>query len=146
MEPLSILGVVASIVQIIDFTTKLTTGARQAYISGTGAISANEDIKFCAADLQHLCQGLQSSLQADNSNGANSEALRHLAKRCQTISERVLALLHELAAKDPTSKLSCFVSALKTERRKHERDDLLVRLEECRRQVDIQLQRLVRYH
>jgi hypothetical protein len=49
MDPLSALSLATSIVQFVDFATKIVHGARQIYQTGESATAENADIELCAS-------------------------------------------------------------------------------------------------
>lgn len=143
MDPLSAIGLASSIVQFVDFATKLAYGARQIYVSGAGSTAENADVELCASELESLCTRLNSST-SPTPWSSDDEALCRLAGRCRAISNDLSTLLRKIKARNPESKWNCFVSAIKSQLHKAERDGLLRRLSECRAQLDIQLSRLAR--
>jgi hypothetical protein len=141
MEPLSALSLATSIVQFVDFATKIVHGTRQIYQSGTGAAAENADIELCASELQSLCTRLDVS-RLPHQRSADDDALCRIAGRCVSISKELSSLLEKIKAKNTDSKWQCMVSAVRTQLKKNERDEILARLSQCRAQLDSQLSRL----
>ena len=143
MDPLSANGLASAIVQFVDYATKLAQGTRQIYVAGTSATDANADVELCASELENLCVRLNptglSSLNPDD------EALCRLADRCKAISNNLSTLLRSIKAKNSDSRWHCFVSAVKTQLKKRQRDEMLEQLSQCRAQLDLQLGCLSRY-
>ena len=144
MDPLSALSLATSVVQFIDFATKIVHGARQIYATGASSITENADIELCASELQEFCIRLNTS-KLPSLLTADDGSLYRLADRCIAISNELLSLLRKIKAENSTSKWQCVVSAVKTQLKKSERDDILSRLSQCRAQLDIQLGRLAMY-
>lgn len=140
MEPLSALGLATSIVQFVDFATKIVHGARQIYQTGAGAATENADIELCATELHNLCSRIETS-KIPHPRSADEDALCRIAERCVSISNELSSLLRKVKAKDPNSKWQCMVSSVKTQLKKSERDEILARLSQCRAQLDAQLHR-----
>jgi len=144
MDPLSALSLATSIVQFIDFATKIVHGARQIYETGACSVAENADIELCASELQDLCVRLDTS-KLPSPRTADDDSLYRLANRCITVSNELLTLLRKIKLKDATSKWQCMVSAVKTQVKKSERDEILSRLSQCRAQLDMHLGRLAKY-
>jgi hypothetical protein len=141
MDPLSALSLATSIVQFVDFATKIVHGTRQIYQTGVGAAAENADIALCASELHNLCTRLDVS-KLPHPRSADDDALCRIADRCVSISEELSSLLGRIRAKNPNSKWHCMVSAVITQLKKKERDEILARLSQCRAQLDSQLSRL----
>lgn len=143
MDPLSALNLAASIIQFVDFATKIVHGARQIYQTGAGAAAENADIELCASELHNLCLRLDIS-KLPHPRSADDDALCRLADRCVSVSNELSSLLRKIKAKNPDSKWQCMISAVKTQLKKNERDEILARLTQCRAQLDSQLSRLAK--
>lgn len=143
MDPVSALGLAAAIVQLLDFAGKVTNGARQIYISGADAPAVDADVGTCALELDALCNRLKTSHLVPQT--PDDKALCRLASRCSAISKELSDFLKSIKAKNPDKRWQCFLSSVKSQLRKSQRDDLLTRLSECRAQLTIQLSRLIRY-
>jgi len=141
MDPFSALSLATSIVQFVDFATKIVHGAHQIYQTGAGAAAENADIELCASELHNLCTRLDVS-KLPHPRSADDDALCRIADRCVSISKELSSLLGKIKAKNPDSKWQCMISAAKTQLKKDERDEILARLSQCRAQLDSQLSRL----
>lgn len=144
MDPLSALSLATSIVQFVDFATKIVHGAHQIYQTGESAAAENADIELCATELHNLCSRLEVS-KLPHPRSADDDALCRIADRCVKISGELSTLLGKVKARNPESKWQCMVSAVKTQLKKGERDEIFVRLSQCRAQLDMQLSRLAQY-
>ena len=143
MDPVSAIGLVAAICQFVDFAAKIVHGARQVYTSDAMMAASDADSLVCASELDALSTRLNPpGLLAQD---PDDEALFRLASRCRVISSELSALLRTTRAKEPDSKWHSFVSSLKSQLKKSERDDLLRRLADCRAQLNLQLIRMNRY-
>ncbi|PPJ58643.1 hypothetical protein CBER1_03547 [Cercospora berteroae] len=140
MDPVSAIGLVAAICQFVDFAAKIVHGARQVYTSDAMMAASDADSLVCASELDALSTRLNPpGLLAQS---PDDEALFRLANRCRVISSELSALLRTTRAKEPDSKWHSFVSSLKSQLKKSERDDLLRRLADCRAQLNLQLIRM----
>lgn len=61
MDPLTALSLAGTIVQFVDFGSKLLRDARGLYRSSSGALTANEELELVTADLRALIVKLRQS-------------------------------------------------------------------------------------
>lgn len=61
MDPLTIVGLAASIVQLVDIGHKLVTGAKEVYDSTNGLLTSLEDMKLIADDIQNAATEIKGS-------------------------------------------------------------------------------------
>jgi hypothetical protein len=67
LDGLTALGLVASIVQLVDFTSKLVSKSRE--IGQHGNTATNTDLNIIADDLEIASQKLKESLVLDKNSG-----------------------------------------------------------------------------
>jgi len=60
MDPLTAFSVAGTVIQFVDFSTKLVLGARELYKSSSGVLSANQELELVTSDLQAVLQKLGS--------------------------------------------------------------------------------------
>jgi hypothetical protein len=65
MDPLTALSIAGTIVQFVDFSTKLLADGSRLYKSANGALSINQELDLVANDLRRLIQKLQMSFYSD---------------------------------------------------------------------------------
>lgn len=63
MDPLSAIGIAASIVQFLDFSQKLVSGTLELYRASDGATSYNSHLEYITNDLSQLCGTLERASQ-----------------------------------------------------------------------------------
>ncbi|KAE8333757.1 hypothetical protein BDV39DRAFT_198669 [Aspergillus sergii] len=96
MDPITIVGLVSSIITFIDFGRKIIQGAQKAKSK-----EETEAIDVTVSELQRLCMTLQTDEAPQNEQ---EKALCRLAERCKTVSEEIIDLLGKIKPKDPSSK------------------------------------------
>jgi hypothetical protein len=110
MDPLTALSIASSVVQFVDFGSKLLSNSRKLYKSSHGILSENLDIEDVTQDLRSLLQGLKRKLPEDRllrnvppsdagQRSDDDEALDHLCRRSVTIAEDLLKRLNKLTVK-----------------------------------------------
>jgi hypothetical protein len=90
LEPLSVLSVAASIVQFIDFGTKLISKSRELATSSTGALVEHGEMIATSNRLKELDDGLLTSisvLAAKKKGLTEAEAaLRDVSQECRDMA------------------------------------------------------------
>lgn len=105
MEPLTALSVASSVIQFVDFGSKLLANGRQLYRSAEGVLTENVDLELVALDLQTLTTGLRRKLPKNRplkergetrQPNDDDEALDRLCERCVEIAEMLMERLEKL--------------------------------------------------
>jgi hypothetical protein len=136
MDPLSVLGLAASIVQFVDFSSKVIDGARDLYHSNQGITSENSDVRLIAADLSALTSNLCArSSQPGQQRNSDQIALHGLASQCQIFSEELSAIMEKVTSRDPRSKTEALRVLMQSVRYQKQVRNLKKRLESCRGQL-----------
>ena len=60
MDPLTAIGLASSIVQFVDYGTKLIGGAREIYHSTTGTTAQNETLELVATEMKEWSSRLKT--------------------------------------------------------------------------------------
>ena len=142
MDPLTAIGLVGNILAFIDFSTKLLKTAKQVYDSSHGTLEENKSREVVVREMEQLSAGLLTPKATVLSEGdANLETL---ARECHEISIQLISLLNKIKPKDPDSVGQSVISALKNKHYAKDREGLEMRLENCRSQLDLQLNFLAR--
>ncbi|CAI4215998.1 unnamed protein product [Parascedosporium putredinis] len=137
MEPLTALGLAANIVQFVEFSTKLIRASKDIYDSASGVTEENRSLESVFEELQTLAFRLTpptTGLQTDD-----ERALSRLAAECRILSDQMLDLLRKIKPKDPESKRQSAWSAVKDKWNEKEKKELKQRLDNCRNQLELQL-------
>lgn len=143
MDPLSALGLVANIFQVIQFGAKIIHIAKEIHESASGRAKYTEDLE----NIMQSINGL-SGLLISPSNGsqtAEEKALFLLAQECRKLSNQITKLLRKSIPQDGNSKRQVLVSAIKHTWNASERKDLEDRLKICQNQLQLQLTFMARY-
>lgn len=98
MDPLSAVGLAGTLVQFIDFTSKIVTQGRELY--KTGSLKLKGQVEAVTTDLLDFSTKFQqcsSCAQDESSSAAENEiALRKLCEECDGIALQLLAQLNRL--------------------------------------------------
>lgn len=137
MDPLTAISLASSIVQFIDYSTKLIHGAKEIYGSVTGATEENHRLENVTAEMQTL--SLKLLPRQDAQQTEDEQALSRLAAECKILSDQILALLKSIKPKDFNSKRQSVWAALKSKWNEREKQELEERLKNCRSQLELQL-------
>lgn len=136
MDPLSALSVAATVVQFIDFSSKILNGAREIHNSDSGMTSENASLRLIVADLQNLSSNLGSvNFQPGWQRNSDQIALQDLANQCQKFSEELSAILEKLSSRDVKSRTESLRVLMQSVRHQKQVRNLQKRLETCRGQL-----------
>jgi hypothetical protein len=123
MDPLSALSVASSVVQFVDYTSKLISGAHQ--LGTKSLIQTSDDFKHSLA--KGKTRGLSS----------NERDLQSLCEECQQVADDLLAVLKRLKAQENKGKWSNILQAIKSIWSQEQIDSLQKRLDGFRQQLII---------
>lgn len=94
LDPVTALGLVSSIVQLVDFGSKLLIAGYGAYKGNDNATEAEIVIEEVYSDLQKLAgQFARSSFNAGHRPSEDELALQYLSVRCQGFTKQLIELL-----------------------------------------------------
>jgi hypothetical protein len=146
MDPFSAVGFAANIVQFLDFSCKLFSGANAIYRSASGAAPGVTEATTIARTLHDLSSRLIAQTTtagqhgSQGSRGPVNTLLNELAAGCRAASAELLSALDGLHARTADSKWSSFKAALRTVMKSDQIDNLEHRLEQYRRQIIMALE------
>jgi len=143
MDPFTAIGLASSIVQFVDYGTRLLCDAREIYTSVSGSTDENKSIETVTAEMKALSAKL--SLPPASAQTEDEKALRRIATECESVSSEILSLLAKIRSPNPKSKLRSVWSALQSKMHQAQKLDLQNRLRDCRDQLDLQLNVLNRF-
>jgi hypothetical protein len=91
MDPLSIMSVVAGVVQFVDFGSRVFSGAKEAYSSSAGRTSRNDDLSTTVANFSTLSRKLEdkSKLLTKAPAGSSHETFVRLCSECKDIGHQL---------------------------------------------------------
>jgi hypothetical protein len=127
MDPLTVVSLVATIAQLIEFGSQVVSKSTELYRSGKGALEENIDLEAATTDLVKLSENLKVlTTVADNGLGTLCEA-------CDKVATQLLQTLDKIKLNKGDRKWQSFWKALKSiwsKKGVQELEHRLVRLQE----------------
>jgi hypothetical protein len=119
MNPLDALSLAGTIVQFVDFSSKVLSRSRELYRSSESTLSVNQNLDLVATDLLQLSQKLTEKIldgpdSADVSETDEEQTLRKLCKTCSDIALELKSRLNGLRAESRHQKWKSFQEAIKS--------------------------------
>lgn len=137
---MSAISLAGTIVQFVDFSSKLVSKGYYIYQSATGASPENLELEAITTDLSLLNTKLKTHGKYDCS-AKDEKSLEKLSQQCTDIADELLSRLQKL--KVPTDakyrKWKSFRQALKTVWNKKDLDEMSTRLEGLRGQLEFHI-------
>jgi hypothetical protein len=147
-DPLTAVGLAGSIIQFVDFSSRLVSKSQAIHRSANGELVENEHLEQTTTDLLRLQatlqQGLHSRLSAKELT-KDEQALHDLSKTCVEVGTKLLSKLQKLKAGGERRKWKSFRQALKSIWSKEEVDALSWRLKGLREEMDTRMIVHLRY-
>ncbi|CAJ2502582.1 Uu.00g099760.m01.CDS01 [Anthostomella pinea] len=143
MDPFAAIGLAGNIVAFVDFGYKLVAAAKSIHTSASGSSEHNEDL----ASMTRHFRSVVADLQGANSAGSMSDgevALHQIATECDSVSKDILKFLDEVKTKKSNSKRESLRTAFRDWRKKDRKDELELKLDRCRQQLNLQIASLSR--
>jgi hypothetical protein len=105
MDPLSVVSLVGTIVQFVDFGGKLLSNAVELYRSPIGTLAAHHELELVTTDLQALISKLRQSLYSGNEppgqeTASQRESFEVLCDEAVKVAEELVNRLERLKIKD----------------------------------------------
>lgn len=139
LDPLTALSLASSVVQFVDFGTKLLRTGRELYDSSNGSSVGNQDLETIAKDLKGLNGRLRHrpSPQWTNLSDADRNLIL-LAEQCEDIADTLIDALEEVKLRStPNRRFESFKQALKTFWKQDQLDATNARLQNFREQLNL---------
>jgi len=137
MDPLSALSLAATLVQLVDFTSKIVSKGYHIYKAADSALPENATLEYIVTDLQNLNARL---MHHDRLSCAtkDEQALEDLSTSCTMIANEVVSRLNKLkvAGDIKYRKWKSVRQALKSVWNKEELDAMATKLSEYRNQLE----------
>ena len=142
MDPLSALGVAASVMQFVQFGSSLVSRSRQIYTQG--ALLDHAECGRATSRLQELAEQLIAHFNELESLGtlsSDSKALQAICARCLELSTELLSRLSAIKVdeKQKSRGWKSFRHALKSVCSKDKIDGIARKLLACREELNIHL-------
>ncbi|KAL1620845.1 hypothetical protein SLS54_005775, partial [Diplodia seriata] len=133
MDPATVIGLAASIVQLTTFTGQLLSKSREIHSSADGALVENRELEAITTSLQDLSRdisaGSRYSTKAD-------KKLNQLCDGCQEVTNELLVLVQKLKGSNSHHGWGSFRQAALSVWKEKEVRALSDRVERYRRQID----------
>ncbi|KAJ5528336.1 hypothetical protein N7513_012495 [Penicillium frequentans] len=142
LDPLAALSIATSVIQFVDFGTKLLSKSREIYKSADGVLADHAEQVAIASKLANITRGLSKSADTVNAlvNPAPEDtALATVAEDCLEIAEDFSAAIDELAVTGDRTKWKSFRQALKSIWKKEKLEQKMAKLNALRQLVIIHL-------
>lgn len=140
MDPLTAVSLAGTIVQFVDFSSKIVSKGYHLYTSGEGSLPENERLNYVTSDLKALSMRLKHHDRLGCST-KDEQALEDMASRCSAISDELLAKLEKLRVSKNAKhrRWKSFRQALKSVWSKEDLDRLAATLREYRDQLEFHI-------
>ena len=161
LDPLSALSVAASVVQFVEFASKIVSKGKQLYDSPDGSLRDNEEAETATKRLQDLADSLKQSIEKvpQPKRAPTSSAhktlkdqyrqemrLRAICEECERMSTELLVRLRQLKVPKGENhrRWRSFRQALKSVWSKKGVDEMAGKLNGLRKELDTQVLVLLR--
>jgi hypothetical protein len=107
MEPLTALSLAGTIVQFVDFGTKLFSESREIYQSSSGRLKVEDDLELVATDLTAVIRKIRRSIPShlpEISGDIDQETQNH-EKRFETICDDAAKIAEKILASIPVDQM-----------------------------------------
>jgi hypothetical protein len=136
MDPVTAIGLVASIIQFVDVGSKIISTAREIYGSSTGMTREAERLQESAKRLREVSITMMPSFTERLS--LDQQELQNLARECRELSEEMLNHVQNISHKGSKSHYKVMFAAIKTQYSDKDRQkgkELERRLNTCHSQM-----------
>jgi len=134
MEALAAIGLACTIVQFIDFSSKIVAGATKIYSSGAGTIPELEDSDIVSQRLRSLAQRLRDPV-ADSLVPNEETNLLSLRTKCVELCDDLQNLVQKTKISRAGSKTAALRASWRMIRQKERLTSLQARLDRYRIQI-----------
>jgi hypothetical protein len=136
MDPVTAIGLAASILNFVSFSWGLIKGTTEIYHSANGALEENERIEVVIRDLDRIAGDLGKGCTGSTSPEL---AVKELAEDCKEDSAKLLGLLKKLRVRGKVTIWKSLKAKFLTLMSKDELENLKERLDFYRSEVDTNL-------
>jgi hypothetical protein len=148
LDALSALGVAASVVQVVDFSSKLISKGNEYHKSANGALLEHNELAAAATNLMNLSKALEKSfrtIQAGSEDSSEEASFRIVVEDCRTTASEFIAVLNTFKVARGHKRWKSFRQAFKTMWNKDKIEEMLGKLNMIREQLVIHLLVVLRY-
>jgi hypothetical protein len=142
LDPITALSVASSVVQFVDFSTKLISKGKEYYRSADGVLTDHAEQAAVSSRLSELSRRLLNSIPVSATGkkpSPSEEALWEAALECMKFANEFIGAIDELTVTGNHRKWKSFRQALKSVWKKEGIEERLVKLDRLRQQVVIHL-------
>jgi hypothetical protein len=143
MDPITAVGLASSIITFVEFGVKLFGGAREIYFSTTGKTAQNATAELVVNELKLWSTRLVPPARPRAPTDEET-SIYNLAEECKAICDEILTLLDKSRSRRSDSKTSAAVAVLKDAWHKNDREKCKTRLQDCQKQLNVQVATLDR--
>lgn len=136
MDPVTTIGLVSSILTLVNFSYKAVNSAKEIYNSSNGLTRENSSREELIRSMRDLPSNPQSPNQSPVA--PEDKLLYDLSYECQEISDKILGILEGMKMKEK-SCWGAIISMGKTWRRGAMLTELEDRLDKCRNRLEREL-------
>ena len=141
LDPLTALAFTGNILQFIDFGLKATSKAREVYLSADGVTAENADLEVLTTNIASV----SGKLAASSGNSSGNASLDDICRQCKGSADDLLVALNKLKVEGTKGKWESARKGLKAVWGKKKVDDLRVRLESWRDEIQFHVVVQLRY-
>jgi hypothetical protein len=149
LDPLTALAIAGSIVQFVDFSSKLLAKGHELYAAVDGASIGYSELETIARDLNALNDRLQQCLpsqQHDPTQPDSEAGLRRLSAQCSVVAGELVPALEGLKVQGTANRRwKSFRQALKCMMKKEEVNAIATRLQCLRDELNLHILVSIRY-
>jgi NACalpha-BTF3-like transcription factor len=142
LDPVSALGVAGTVIQFVDFSSRLLSKGKEYYKSGDGALVQHKDITQAAASVGQLSNRLSvslSRLEGLKSHTFEESALKAIVEECKVKAQELVTTLQQLQVHGKHKVWKSLRQALKSEWKKEKIQQMHQRLTVLRESMVIHL-------
>lgn len=148
MEPLTILGAVSSIVNLVEFSARILSTGVEIYKSSSGALSENVTLEQVTKDLLALSHSLDRSMETETwefTDPENDRAIKLLCKSSNRVAGELLIWLEHLKYHGKQKPWNIARQSLRAVMGKSKTEHLVQTMNEIKQQLDLRLSTSLRY-
>jgi hypothetical protein len=140
MDPLTAFSLAGTVIQFVDFSSKILEGAYHAYKSTSGQLSANQELRLITVDVSAVVSKLSSrmrlsakTLTGEPSEGSElEETLEAICDQAELVAKELLDRLQRLQIEDSVTGCSrvwqSLNQAIRSAWKRHELEALFEKL------------------
>jgi len=144
MDPLSAVSLAATVVQFVDFASKVLSKTNELYNSATGASLSNSECATVTRDLIALDKRLTDRSSKRGSLSKEEYALEALCRGCNVIADELLEHLEKIKVQGKHKRWKSLRQALKSISSESAVDEISKRLGRYREELDTHLLALIK--